>query len=526
MSSVPNTRRVMKTVENNRISAVDSIFKSMIGVIDDPENGFSGFQGVYFKPWGSRLSLGYQEQLLKFIADAERIAKLCPLKYGEGGYRFFNGKIYEPVTEDEIRMAWVKFLRYYHIVEMLKDRQVYKESFLKTIEYYNVLNVRLDLVAFSNGVLDLSTMKFNKFSPKYHVTYFHPYRYDPKAECPKWMSFLKEVLPDKTARVILQMFLGLGLIERGTAFNACEGTEKAKIELCLILIGRGGNGKSVVYEAARGIFGPQRISGVDYDDLTATGDEGMRARRLLRDAIFNWTSDSDSRTFGRRRSGMFKRIVSGEPVTDRAIGHDVTENYRMPYLVFNLNAMPGTDDDSLGFIRRLQFIPFDVAIPKERQNKSLSAELIKEYPGIFNWIIRGMKELKRRKFVFPSCEASQRKVLLMQMESNVVVGFVNAYNMRPCPDFDGEVCAEISATRLLAAAEKFCKDNDFPPPSGQLFGAAMRKMGFNKRRKADGPVYSIYGCDLKRLGQGFVINEEEARGPYVEDKNSFISKYD
>ena len=128
------------------------------------------------------------------------------------------------------------------------------------------------------------------------------------------------------------MFLGLGLIERGTVYNPYEGKNMAKIELCLLLIGAGSNGKSVVMQTAVGVFGKERISSLDYDELVAPGDEGMRSRRLLRNAIFNWTSDSETRTFGKRRSGVFKRIVSGEPVTDRRIGHDVEENLRMPCL--------------------------------------------------------------------------------------------------------------------------------------------------------------------------------------------------
>ena len=509
----------------DELGTVEMIFRNLTEIIDNDELGFSGFKGKYSYPWGRRSSYDYQERWLDFFADTERLAKKSCIKY-ENGYYCFNGKIYEKVPEDSIRMAWIKFLRYYHVAEIIRDKQMYNEGFLKTIEYYNIIRTRLDLVAFENGVLDLETMKLHKFSPKFHVTYYHPYEYDPYAKCPRWMSFLHEVLPDKTARVILQMFLGLGLVERGTAFSANEGSEKAKIELCLILIGRGGNGKSVVYEAARGIFGEKRISGVDYDDIVALGDEGMRARRLLRDAIFNWTSDSDYKTFGRKRSGVFKRIVSGEPVTDRAIGHDVTENYRMPYLVFNLNSMPGADDDSVGFVRRLQFIPFEVAIPKERQNKSLSADLIKEYPGIFNWIVRGMKELSRRKFVFPSCDSSKRQILMMQLQANPVVGFVNTYSMRPDKNFEGEVSAGISSAYLLERLEKFCKDNDVEAPSGQYFGAAMRKLGFEKKRRAEGPVYIVYGCDKDALSRTLIVSEKGPGGAYAEEKGTFILKTD
>ena len=92
------------------------------------------------------------------------------------------------------------------------------------------------------------------------------------------MNFIKEVLPDRTSRMILQMFLGLGLIQRGTAYNPYEGKESSKIELCLLLIGTGANGKSVIFDVACNIFGKDRISKMDYADITAECVEGLRVR--------------------------------------------------------------------------------------------------------------------------------------------------------------------------------------------------------------------------------------------------------
>jgi putative DNA primase/helicase len=303
----------------------------------------------------------------------------------------------------------------------------------------------------------------------------------------------------------------------------------SKVELCLMLIGQGANGKSVIYKTAMGIFGERRISGIDYDELTGTGDEGMRARRLLRDALFNWSSDSDSRTFGKKRVGVFKRIVSGEPVTDRKIGEDVSQNYRMPYLIFNLNELPHPDDQSLGFIRRLQFITFDVTIPKDKQNKSLAYELTSEYPGIFNWIVRGMKEVKRRKFVFPSSEGNRRQILLTQLRMNPVLAWINAYQVRSEPEVSNEIGILVPAKVMLDSINTFCEDNDVDGVSFQKMGATFRSIGrgfLKKKRKMDGWNYMVYGCTVERMKLPFVIQDEKLDTEYVNQDGTYIDESD
>src|SRR3712207_6220951 len=130
-----------------------------------------------------------------------------------------------------------------------------------------------------------------------------------------------------------------------------------------------------------------------------------RGRYPIRNAIFNWSSDSTPKKFGRKNTGVFKRLVSGEPVAYRKLGQDIMDIGTVPYLIFNLNELPYPDDSSLGLIRRLQFVSFDVTIPKERQNPELASILIKnEISGIFNWVLRGTNELWRRFFKFPRSE--------------------------------------------------------------------------------------------------------------------------
>ena len=503
-------------------TVIDKIYGGLLRQCSNGDFNFEKFKGR----WGYKTSEAYLDKKLDFIEKVRLLAKDCNIKYYDGEFYMYDDKIYVTIREELIVAAYDLLLEHLRIVPMIGDKGVCKKYFTDVIRYFNPLLPRHDLIAFKNGVLDLREYRLYDFSPKFHVTYYHPYEYNEKAKCNKWNNFLHEVLPDKNSRLILQMFLGLGLMERGTVYNPYEGKNAAKIELCLILLGAGANGKSTIYDTAIGIFGKERISGLDYDDLTATGDEGMRARRLLREAIFNWSSDSDQRTFGRKRTGVFKRIVSGESVTDRKLGEDVKENYNIPFLIFNLNELPYSDDQSLGFIRRLQFISFEITIPKDKQNPALSRELVAEYPGIFNWILRGSRELKRRKFVFPSSEGNRRQILLAQLQMNPVIAWINSYQMRKEPGALHEESVKIPTAELYDSLVRFCNDNETEVPSRQKFGHTMGKFGFAKQHFADGYRYIIYGCNEERLAEHFLIQDANMQIEYIEEKGTFIKEDD
>ena len=503
-------------------TVIDKIYGGLLRLCSNGDFNFEKFKGR----WGYKTSETYLNNKLDFIEKVRMLAKDCDIKYYDGSFYMYDDKIYVAIREELIVTAYNLLIEHLRIVPMLGDKTVCKQYFIDIIRYFNPLIPRPDLIAFKNGVLDLREYRLYDFNPKFHVTYYHPYEYKEGAKCNKWNSFLHEVLPDKNSRLILQMFLGLGLMERGTVYNPYEGKNAAKVELCLILLGSGANGKSTIYDTAIGIFGKERISGLDYDDLTATGDEGMRARRLLREAIFNWSSDSDQRTFGRKRTGVFKRIVSGESVTDRKLGEDVKENYNIPFLIFNLNELPYSDDQSLGFIRRLQFISFEYSVPKEKQNPALSRELVEEYPGIFNWILRGSRELKRRKFVFPSSEGNRRQILLAQLQMNPVIAWINAYQMRKEAHAVHEEPVYIPTQDMIKSLEQFCKDNNVDVPSKQKFGHTMGRQGFVKKHFPEGFRYIVYGCNTSRLAVPFVIESSDLHIDYIEEKGTFIKEDD
>ena len=257
---------------------IDDLHLRLLTLSRESKYGFDSFR----VDWGRYGSSQYGILYSQFSRSLRELAKDCPVKWHMGHYYMFNGKIYERISQDVVEVSYQLLMEDLQITAVMNSTRFKKEVFMKTIEQYNLLVPHFDVVAFENGVVDFGIPKAEPivmpFSPEYHVTYYHPYPFDPKAKCNRWLNFLHEVLPDRTSRLILQMFLGLGLIQRGDAYNKYEGKLASKIELCLLLVGSGSNGKSVIFDVACSLFGKDRVSSMDYADLTAEGDEGMRGR--------------------------------------------------------------------------------------------------------------------------------------------------------------------------------------------------------------------------------------------------------
>lgn len=525
---------IVHFMEDSKV--IEFVYSDMLRVSSGSDYHFDRLRGY----WGNKVDGSYDSKYELFRDSLVRLSKSLRVRYFRDSYYIFDGRIWVRINQSLLCVAYDQFLGHYGITTMMSRRMPMQQWFLEQIKWFNELRPRSSLIAFENGVLDLDNTKvgyvgkngnmlFHEgFSDKFHVTNIRPYKYDENAKCRKWYNFLHEVLPDKNQRLILQMFLGLGLMNRSSVYGMFNGKDSAKIELCLILLGSGANGKSTIYDTAIGIFGKDKISGLDYDDLTAGGDEGMRARSLIGEAIFNWSSDSDQNTFARKRTGVFKKVVSGERVTVRKIGENVMEEVHLPYLVFNLNELPKTDDTTNGMLRRFQFVSFDVTIPKEKQNPALSRELVEEYSGIFNWIVRGCKELRRRKYIFPDSEGHRRQMLLTQLKANPVISWANCYGLRPDACVRTETYLWLPVSTMMKSLEQFCEDNNADMVSKQKFGATMSKIrgGFYKRRFADGMRYRVYGCTEEHLMDSFIIKNEDMGTDYLPEKGTFILEDD
>lgn len=323
------------------------------------------------------------------------------------------------------------------------------------------------------------------------------------------------------------MFLGLGVIQTSEAFDKTTARPRGTVELCLILLGGGSNGKSVLFNIICALFGKTHITSVDYDTMTADGDEGLRGRATIRSAVFNWSSDSDPRRFGKKNNAIFKQIVSGEEYTYRLLGRDIERSKTCPYLIFSFNELPTVSETTRGFLRRLQFISFTTTIPRSKQNPNLASDIIdKDMSGIFNWVLRGAREIKRRRFCFPSTEASVKSKILSILPTNPVAAWMWAYSLRAEGLNPTELSTNIRSVSLQRSFSLFAADNGVSVEmSERKFGDVLYSLGFQKVRKAEGVCYVCYGALEEDLFKPIIISSltsDKHESIWTDDENSLI----
>lgn len=339
---------------------------------------------------------GMYERLDALTVLCRQMVRRSTLCLIGGELHYFGGRCYEPADRDSVVAD---------LGNILVDRGVSPSDVRRMSDMPLLVVMEKDygkqsLLCFRNGVLDLiHGSRFEEgFTPSKVVTECLSYRYDADAECPLWDAFLEEVLPDGPTRRVLQEFCGMVYIDRA----------RISIEKFAIFVGRGANGKSVIFEVLKRVLGEDNVSTLDSSQLIK---ENMipyvKGKRLNFSPDVRRSSDFDS---------ALKALASGQEVTGRRI-YGEAEKIKCPPLVFALNEMPRFLDVTPAFFRRVLLFHFSVQIPPERQDRELVGKICqKELPGIFNWIMEGRRRLLRNGGQFSPSPEMDRSLALLQSE--------------------------------------------------------------------------------------------------------------
>lgn len=299
------------------------------------------------------------------------------------------------------------------------------------------------LLCFTNGILELggaerSSWKFTPgFSPEAIATEKIPYAYNPSAMCTKWEAFLAEVLPDEGQRTVLQEFIGLVYADRS----------RLSVEKFAIFVGKGANGKSVIFEVLRRVLGKDNVSTLDTAQLTSE-----RMVPYVKGKRLNFSPDV-------RKSAEFdsalKALASGQDVTGRRIYGDA-ELVSCPPLIFALNEMPRFRDTSDAFFRRILLFSFGVQIPPEKQDRRLVEKICEhDTPGIFNWVMEGCARLIRNGGEFSPCDRMDQDLFSLRLdadsESHPVRAYLERRGFTLSPRYPGQQYTLVSQNEIALA---------------------------------------------------------------------------
>ena len=303
---------------------------------------------------------------------------------------------------------------------------------LKLIMHYikgsvdSIFENKNNIISFQNGNLNLETDQFESHSPNVFNTSIKTYNYDEKAECPRFINYLKDVFCDDYEMVIkyVQEIIGYSL------------HNKLPIPAIFFFIGNGCNGKSVLLDVIELLHGKSCVSNVSIGNLSkeeyVVQLKGVSAN-LSHETPVNRNFDTE----------LLKSIVAGENTMCRPLyGNPLTFKPTAKHYIA-MNELPRINDTSNGMERRIYIIEFPRQFKDHEIDTGFFESLKPEISGIFNWAYTGFKRLKDNKFKFNVPESFRVKQKEILHEDSLVKDFIETYFDKTSNEDDRIVCLKL-----------------------------------------------------------------------------------
>ena len=387
----------------------------------------------------------------------------------------FNGAYWKQISKEEMSSflgqcgerlgVEIYVARFYTFREALV-RQFWSASYLPKPE-----SKRNEvLINLKNGTFVITPDKqyLRGFDRSDFITYQLSFDYDESKQAPLFNKYLDKVLPDQVQQKVLAEYVGYVFVKQ----------KKLKLEKAMVLFGSGANGKSVFFDIVCELLGRENVSNYTLESLT---NSNGYSRAKLGDKLLNYASEISPNM----DSTVFKQLVSGEAIEARL-------PYKEPFLlqdyakfIFNTNTLPKDVEHNEAFFRRFILINFNVTIPEDQRDTELANKIISnELPGVFNWVLEGLKRLLANgNFTFsPTIDQAVKQY---RLQSDTVHLFLDDN------EFVASTDKEIALKELYTGYKNYCSDSGFKQASVKTFSERIRNLGYDVTRKSGGNVVGI-----------------------------------
>ena len=365
--------------------------------------------------------------------------------YASDNWYKWNGKFWERDQTEESKASLLDFakaLKIRAINEPDRDRQnrIIKIAFdlenAKTwkghFEASAVLNNRTDfnldgdLVNLQNGTFNLKSLKLRQHSKEDFLNNCLPIDYEPAGTCPTWTKFLNDI------------FLNNGdlvhYVKKAVAYSL---TDKVNEQCLFFLYGTGQNGKSVFIETLLHIFGNFGIKIPLTALLYNKNNNEASQREIIRLKNKRFAVANETEENGHLSESIIKDLTGGDTLNGRKL-YEETEEFNATHKLWIYgNHKPVIKGSDFGIWRRIKIIPFLYTVPKDKIDKELQSKLKAELPGLFNWIIDGLK-LYRTEGLEPEPEEVKNATAEYKNEMDLIQQFLSDY----CEVSEGTECCQ------------------------------------------------------------------------------------
>lgn len=246
----------------------------------------------------------------------------------------------------------------------------------------------------------------------------------------QWRAFLDDLL-DYTDQQTLQEYFGYCLLPT------------TKAQTALFIIGKGGEGKSVVGAVSKAIFGDTLTAGA-VEDL----DNGSKARfarvKLVSKLVM---LDDDVELAALEKTAFLKQLITARiPSEIEPKGKPSFEALLYARIVaFGNGAISSLYDTSDGFFRRQLILSAKPKDPNRADDPNIIERILAEKERIFVWALQGLERLIKNNFKFTVSEQTKANLEQAKRESNNIIAFMES----------GRVVIDHSPTRFMTARELY-----------------------------------------------------------------------
>jgi putative DNA primase/helicase len=318
------------------------------------------------------------------------------------------------------------------------------------------------LLAFTNGVLDLTSMEFRpELRREDFITVLLPYRYDPAAKCPTWERFLSEALKgDDKAIALVQAFFKYAILPKAP--------KKSELEVCWDLYGAPGTGKGTLLDTLTQIVGAHNcgsFSTKTFNNDNALGSLIDKPVSICRDASGHLDD-----------VGQFNSLISNEPIQIKILYKNYFTTTLNTFFVRAYNDFITAPSASQGLNRRIVAMHFSNR--PQVKDETLGSKLEAELSGIFNWACSiSHAEMKRRILWAGEVEAVAEASIERFYANNPAFVFLSEH-------FPDGTKAKIGD--IYASYSEWSKKTGRIPANQRLFATSILNFGVYQEAKIHG----------------------------------------
>ena len=402
----------------------------------------------------------YDGKHVNEVKFCEEFLKSHPMKSVNGTFFTVEGRV---TDEDKLRREIYEMLKPLFSTALGKRVNNLLDA-LRLEAYAPDLPIQRDRIHVANGTLFLN----GTFTPERGFCRNRlPVAYNENAKSPEtWLHFLGELLYPEDIPT-LQEFMGYCFLPT------------TKGQKMLMLIGRGGEGKSRIGVVLRALLGSNMATG-----SIAKIESSRFARADLEHELV--MLDDDMKLEALPQTNHIKAIVTAELPMDleRKGQQSYQGDLYVRFLGFGNGSLKALYDRSDGFFRR-QIILTTKPKDANRMDDPFIAEMMcAEAEGIFLWCLEGLRRLISNDYRFTLSERARENMAEAVSDGNNAVDF-----MRSEGSIRLKAAADASSRDVYAVYTLWCEDNVLHPLSARSLSAHLNE---NQREYNIEPTNNLY----------------------------------